>query len=149
MRRLNIEMAVGLFLIVGLISLTYLTVRMGGVSLLGDNRYPVKARFISISGLKDRATIELAGVKIGEVTGIDLDQGDYEAEVTLSIDNGVKIQEDAIASVRTQGIIGDKFIKITPGGSDEILGPGDEIEETESAISLEELISKYIFEGGK
>lgn len=149
MRRLNIEMAVGLFLIVGLISLTYLTVRMGGVSLLGDNRYPVKARFISISGLKDRATIELAGVKVGEVTGIDLDQDDYEAEVTLSIDSGIKIQEDAIASVRTQGIIGDKFIKITPGGSDEILGPGDEIEETESAISLEELISKYIFEGGK
>ncbi len=149
MRRLNIEMAVGLFLIVGLISLAYLTVRMGGVSLLGDSRYPVKARFISISGLKDRATIELAGVKIGEVSGIDLDQDDYEAEVTLSIDNGVQIQEDAIASVRTQGIIGDKFIKITPGGSEEILGPGDEIEETESAISLEELISKYIFEGGK
>ncbi len=146
MKRLNIEMAVGLFLIVGILCFAYLAVNLGDVALFGDKSYPLKARFISISGLKDKATVELAGVRVGEVTRIDLDGEDYEAQVELAIDRGVKIQDDAIASIRTQGIIGDKFIKITPGGSDTYLESGDEIEETESAISLEELISKYIFE---
>jgi phospholipid/cholesterol/gamma-HCH transport system substrate-binding protein len=146
MKRLNIEMAVGLFLIVGIICFAYLAINLGNIGLFGDKTYPLRARFISVSGLKDKATVELAGVRVGEVSRIDLDEEDYEAEVVLVIDRDVKIQDDAIASIRTQGIIGDKFIKITPGGSDTYLQADDEIEETESAISLEELISKYIFE---
>jgi phospholipid/cholesterol/gamma-HCH transport system substrate-binding protein len=145
MKRLNIEMAVGLFLIVGIICFAYLAINLGNIGLFGET-YPLRARFISISGLKDKATVELAGVRVGEVSRIDLDKEDYEAEVVLVIDRDVKIQDDAIASIRTQGIIGDKFVKITPGGSDTYLQADDEIEETESAISLEELISKYIFE---
>jgi phospholipid/cholesterol/gamma-HCH transport system substrate-binding protein len=149
MKRFNIEMVVGLFLITGLLCFTYLAIRLGDVGLFRENAYPVTAKFISISGLKEGATVELAGVRIGKVTKIDLDQEDYEAEVEMSIKGDVKLTEDVIATIRTQGIIGDRFIKITPGGSKDYLQAGMEIEETESAISLEELVSKYIFEGGK
>jgi phospholipid/cholesterol/gamma-HCH transport system substrate-binding protein len=146
MKRLNIEMAVGLFLIVGLICFSYLAIKLGDVGLFDDETYAVKASFISVSGLKEGAAVELAGVKIGNVSAIHLNPEEYEAEVKLAIDEGVRLQEDIIASIRTQGIIGDKFIKITPGGAEEYLSDGMEIEDTESAISLEELISKYIFE---
>ncbi len=146
MKRLNIEMAVGLFLIVGLICFSYLAIKLGDVGVFDDESYSVKARFISVSGLKEGAAVELAGVKVGNVSAIRLNPQEYEAEVELAIDEGVRLQEDIIASIRTQGIIGDKFIKITPGGADEYLTDGMEIEDTESAIMLEELISKYIFE---
>ncbi len=147
MKRLNIEMVVGLFLILGLACFSYLAIKLGDVGIFKDESYSVKARFISISGLKEGASVELAGVKIGSVSAIQLHLEDYEAEVELSIDKNVKLQEDVIASIRTQGIIGDKFIKISPGGAEEYLQEGMEIEDTESAIILEELISKYIFEG--
>jgi phospholipid/cholesterol/gamma-HCH transport system substrate-binding protein len=106
----------------------------------------LKARFQSSSGLKKGADIEMAGVIIGKVKAISFDPEDYEAVVDLSIPKEIKVQEDAIASVRSTGIIGGKFIKISPGGSDVILEPGETIVETESSVSLEELISKYIFE---
>ncbi|MEN8132553.1 MAG: outer membrane lipid asymmetry maintenance protein MlaD [Pseudomonadota bacterium] len=147
MKRLNIEMVVGLFLILGLACFSYLAIKLGDVGVFKDESYSVKARFISISGLKEGASVELAGVKVGSVSAIQLDLEDYEAEVELSIDKNVKLQEDVIASIRTQGIIGDKFIKISPGGAEDYLQEGMEIEDTESAIMLEELISKYIFEG--
>ena len=147
MKRLSVEMIVGLFLFLGLVSISYLAVKLGDIALFGDNSYPIRAQFISISGLKEGAPVELAGVKIGKVARIALHPEDYEAEVELAINRDVKLHEDVIASIRTQGIIGDKFIKITPGGADEFLQAGMTIEETESAISLEELVSKYIFEG--
>ncbi len=147
MKRLSVEMIVGLFLFLGLVSIFYLAVKLGDVGLLEDNSYPIKAQFISISGLKKGAPVELAGVKIGKVASITLHPEDYEAEVELAINRDVKLHEDVIASIRTQGIIGDKFVKISPGGSEEFLQAGMTIEETESAISLEELVSKYIFEG--
>jgi len=146
MKKVNIEMIVGLFLLVGLVSVSYLAVKMGDLDLFGDESYPVSARFVSISGLKEGAVVELAGVKIGKVTHIELDKGEYEAVVNLNIVNGLKLQDDSIASIRTAGIIGDRFVNITPGGSEDFLQAGSEIEETESAISLEELVSKYIFE---
>ena len=90
--------------------------------------------------------MEVAGVIVGKVQDISLDAEEYESIVEISIPNDVKLQEDTIASVRSTGIIGGKFIKVSPGGSDELLQAGDEITETESSVSLEELISKYIFE---
>ena len=90
---------------------------------------------------------ELAGVSIGKVARIDLDAGEYEAVVQLTIADGVRIQEDSIASIRSTGIIGDKFVKISPGGLEEYIEPGGDIIETESSVSLEELLSKYIFQG--
>lgn len=146
MRKMNLEMIVGLFLLAGFASFAYISIKMGDIKMFMDESYPVTARFTSISGLKEGATIELAGVKVGKVRKIELDGGEYEAVVHLDISTDVQLTDDSIASIRTAGIIGDRFIKLTPGGSDIYLEPGDEIEETEASISLEELVSKYIFE---
>ena len=144
MKRITVETLVGIFMIAGLVCLAYISVKLGDVSLFGTNDYIVKARFANISGLKEGAEVEIAGVKVGKVSKISLDN--YEARVELLIHPDVKIQDDSIASIRTQGIIGDKYIKISPGGSEEYVKPNGQIPETESAIELEELISKYIFE---
>lgn len=148
-RHLKLELIVGLFLFVGLASITYLAIRLGDVDLLARDRYHVVARFTSASGLRTGTYVEAGGVRVGTVERIEFDPDDYLAVVTLAIDERVFIAEDAIASVRTAGIIGEKFIKITPGGSEQMLEAGMEILETEPSINLEELISKYIFEGGK
>jgi phospholipid/cholesterol/gamma-HCH transport system substrate-binding protein len=146
MKKMNLEMIVGVFLLTGFISFSWLAVKMGDINPFANETYPVTARFTSISGLKEGSTIELAGVVVGKVSGIELDTGDYEAVVHLNIDKQIELQDDSIASIRTAGIIGDKYIKLSPGGSDIILEAGDEIEETEPSISLEELVSKYIFD---
>ena len=146
MKKMTLEMIVGLFLLAGFVSFAYISIKMGDIKMFMEESYPVTARFTSISGLKEGATIELAGVKVGKVTKIELDGGEDEAVVHLDISKDVQLTDDSIASIRTAGIIGDRFIKLTPGGSDIYLEPGDEIEETEASISLEELVSKYIFE---
>jgi phospholipid/cholesterol/gamma-HCH transport system substrate-binding protein len=135
-----------MFMIAGFLSFAWLAVNLGDVNLFGGETYTVKARFVSVSGLKEGATVEIAGVTVGKVTQIDLDREDFEAVVQMSIDRGVELQEDVIASIRTAGIIGDRYVSLTPGGSEEQIGPGGEIFETESAINIEELVSKYIFE---
>jgi len=132
-------------MLVGLAAISYLAIMLGDISVFGGDRYQLIAKFTSSSGLREGAYVEAGGVRVGSVDTIRFDTDDYLAVVTLEIDNYVKIHEDAIASVRTAGIIGDKFVKITPGGG-EYLEPGDEIYETEPSINLEELISKYIFE---
>lgn len=146
MNRINVETAVGLFLVLGFLCFAWLSVKLGDVNLFGSRSYEIRASFGSISGLKEGAVVEIAGVRIGRVSGIRLDPGFYEAIVSMDIDRGVKISEDSIASIRTAGIIGDRYVDISPGGSESYLGPGDEIMETESAINLEELLGKYIFE---
>ena len=117
MNKINIETGVGLFIIAGLICLAYLSVKLGDVNLTGTKDYVVKARFSNIGGLKEGSDVEIAGVKIGKVSKISLDN--YQALVDMLIVPTVKIQEDSIASIRTQGIIGDKYIKISPGGASE------------------------------
>jgi phospholipid/cholesterol/gamma-HCH transport system substrate-binding protein len=146
MKKMNLEMVVGLFLLTGFASFSFIAIKMGDIRLFMEDSYPVSARFVSISGLKEGAVVEVAGVKVGKVSAIELDGGKYEAVVHMDISKTVHLSDDSIASIRTAGIIGDRFIKLTPGGSEEYLNPGDEIQETESAISLEELVSKYIFE---
>ncbi len=144
MKKINIETGVGLFLIIGFICLAYISIKLGDIRLFGTEHYTIKAQFANISGLKVGSIVEIAGVQVGKVSRINL--SDYEALVEMSIYPHVKIQDDAIASIRTQGIIGDKYIKITPGGAKEFVNHGDELLETESSIELEELVSKYIFE---
>ncbi len=144
MKKITIETGVGFFLIIGLLCLAYLSVKLGDVNLFGTKQYTVKARFASITGLKEGSGVEIAGVTVGKVSKIHLDK--YEALIELLINSGVRIQEDSIASIRTQGIIGDKYVKILPGGSEEYIKDNGEIFETESAIELEELVSKYIFD---
>jgi len=136
---------VGVFMLFGLVCVSYLAIKLGDINLLGGKNYQIIAKFTSASGLKEGAYVEAGGVRVGLVDSIRFDAEDYYAVVTLSIQKDVPVHEDAIASVRTSGIIGDKFVKISPGGMD-YLEPGMEILETEPSISLEELISKYIFE---
>ena len=143
------EMLVGIFLLIGIIAITFLALRMGDFQLLNNHRYLIKAEFTSASGLKKGAHVEMAGVSVGRVTNIIFNPETYLAEVHIAIEDSIQVPDDAIASIRTSGKIGDKFLKISPGGSDNIIGPNMIILETEPSINLEELISKYIFESGK
>lgn len=145
MNSAKLELTIGVFMLIGILCLGYLSIKLGKMELIGGNNYRVTARFDSVSGLKPGARVELAGVEIGAVERIGLASSNSDqAEVTLKIKDGIKISDDVIASVRTSGIIGDKFIKLKPGGSEQILKNGGKIRETESAIDIEELVSKFI-----
>jgi len=146
MNRIKTETVVGFFLLMGLVAIALLAVKLGGVGDFDGDHYVLKARFASTSGLKVGSDVEVAGVVVGKVKRIKLDPEEYESVVEISLPNNVSVQEDAIASVRSTGLIGGKFIKISPGGADELLEVGDEITETESAVNLEELIGKYMFD---
>ncbi len=137
---------VGLLMLAGLAALAFLALALGDFSAPFARHYEVKARFVSTSGLRVGAFVEIAGVRVGQVTAIALDPGAFDAVVHMRLDAGIAAPSDAIASIRTAGLIGEKYVKITPGGADDRLPPGGEILDTESSISIEELISKYIFE---
>ena len=143
MERTKVNVVVGLFLVLGILALGYLSIRLGRVSFLGGTGYLVTADFPSVGGLKAGSGVEIAGVLIGRVEAIGL--ADYQARVTLRLNGGVKIQDDSIASIKTKGLIGEKYIRISPGGSDKIIPPNGRIREVEAPVDLEELISKYIF----
>ena len=145
MRRSSLELGVGIFVIMGLMCVGYLTVRLGNMEFFQDDHYFLNARFHSVTGLKTGANIEIAGVRVGEVDSISLDLTEKVAMVRLKLKMEVVLTDDVIASIKTAGLIGDKYIKISPGGSEEILKPGDTIIETESALDVEEIISKYAF----
>ena len=145
MNMVKLEIMVGTFMLIGILCLGYISVKLGKMEIMGGNFYSVVASFDSVSGLKPGARVEVAGVEVGKVDRIALDEksGD-RALAYLKINSGVKITDDVIASVRTSGIIGDKFIKLRPGGSETMLKENGKIRETESAIDIEELVSKFI-----
>jgi len=141
------EVIVGLFMIAGFGAFVYLSLQLGEFSVFSlEKNYTISAQFENVSGLKQGAAVEISGVQVGKVAQIALDQNGL-AIVSMLINNGVAIGEDAIASIRTQGIIGDKYIKIINGSMDAPLRDNDMIMDTESAIDIEELVSKYIFGG--
>lgn len=145
MNMAKLEMIVGTFIIIGMLCLGYISIKLGKMELIGGDYYTISAGFDSVSGLKPGARVEIAGVEVGKVERIALDpkSGD-RALAFLKIKSSIKIDEDVIASIRTSGIIGDKFIKLKPGGSDTFVKNNGMIRETESAIDIEELISKFI-----
>lgn len=149
MKRSSIETSVGIFVLIGFICVGYLTIQLGQMTWFGDDHYSLYANFDSATGLKAGNQVEMAGVPIGKVGSITLDKEEHMARVELKIRNEVELTDDVIASVKTTGLIGDKYIKLSPGGSDIILKPGDTIIETVSAVDVEELISKYVFGGVK
>ncbi|MFO7913762.1 MAG: outer membrane lipid asymmetry maintenance protein MlaD [Desulfotignum sp.] len=138
------EISVGVFMVLGMACLVYLSVNLGGVALFGADTYTVEASFRSVEGLEPGASVEIAGVPVGKVKQIRLEEN--EARVLMEIRNSTKISDDTIASVRTKGIIGDKFIKLAPGWSEAYLSDNDVLMDTESAISIEELVNKYLFD---
>jgi phospholipid/cholesterol/gamma-HCH transport system substrate-binding protein len=145
MQKKSIEMAVGIFMLIGIACVGYLTIQLGKMQWLGDNFYALDARFKSAAGLKTGSQVEIAGVQVGQVGSIQFDPKRQMALVQLKIQKNIVLTDDVIASVKTSGLIGDRYIKLTPGGSDLELKPGDQITDTESAIDFEDLISKYVF----
>lgn len=140
--RKRLEFGVGLFIIIGVFCLGYLSFTLGNLGI-GNSRYDVIAMFPTVAGLKTNAQVTMAGVTIGEVQKIRLK--DDRAEVIMSIDKNVKLEDDSIASIKTMGIIGDKYVSITPGASDTYLKNGGIIRETQPPLDIESLISKFVF----
>jgi len=143
MERSKVNITVGIFVILGIAALGYLSISLGQISFLSGAGYYVTVDFPSVGGLKAGSSVEIAGVEIGRVQSIAL--ADYQARVTLRVQSGIKLQEDSIASIKTKGLIGEKYIRISPGGSDKIIGPNGKIREVEAPVDFEELLSKYIF----
>lgn len=142
MEKAKLELIVGVFVLVGILCLGYLSIKLGKLELIGGNVYEVVAQFTSASGLKPGSAIEIAGVEVGRVRGIVLKED--RAAVTLAVDDSVKLYTDTIASIKTRGIIGEKFLALSPGGGGDPLKPGDTIRDTESGLDLEELVSQYV-----
>ena len=141
----RMEITVGVFLVMGFLALGWLAMQLGEVSwLTGAKSYTLNAEFNNISGVKLGADIQISGVTVGKVRQLRLNE-DNLAMVAMQIDKGVKVPVDSIASVKSQGIIGDKFIQITLGGDETLYQPGETIVDTESAVDLESLISKFAF----
>ncbi|MFP3871141.1 MAG: outer membrane lipid asymmetry maintenance protein MlaD [Syntrophobacteria bacterium] len=143
MRRFDLELSVGIFVIVGIICLGYVSIKLGKMEVFGGQGYELYAMFADSGGLKTGSPVVIAGVEVGRVKDIGLE--DYQARIVMRLPWSVEIQEDAIASIKTKGLIGEKYIEITPGGSEKIVEPGGRIRDTLPAVDLEELISNFIF----
>jgi phospholipid/cholesterol/gamma-HCH transport system substrate-binding protein len=145
MKKYSNETIAGIFVLIGLFCVGYMTVKLGDVSLLGDNNYALYARFTSVSGLRVGNPVEMLGLEIGQVAKFEMDQDNQQAIAELKIRKEIKIYDDAIASIKTAGLIGDKYVLIDAGGGGELLENGETIIETESPVDIGDLISKYAF----
>jgi phospholipid/cholesterol/gamma-HCH transport system substrate-binding protein len=149
MKKYSMETIVGIFVSVGLLCVGYMTVKLGHFTVFAEDPNVFYARFNSASGLKVGSPIEIFGIRVGNVQKIEIDSEKDMALVQISLKKGIKVYEDASASIKTAGLIGDKFIKVDPGGSGDLLKNGGVITETSSAFDLEDLIGKYAFGGVK
>jgi phospholipid/cholesterol/gamma-HCH transport system substrate-binding protein len=143
MKKSNLELVVGIFVLTGIICLGYMSVKLAKKEIFNDNGYDLYAIFTDAGGLKKGSSVSIAGMEVGRVKSITME--DYEAKITITLPSSIKIQEDAIATIKTRGLIGEKFLAITPGGSDITLKAGERIRETTPAVDIEELISNYVF----
>jgi len=144
MRRSVVDLSVGIFILIGLVALGWMSVKLGKIDLFGTRGYTLTADFPSVGGLKAGSSVEIAGVEVGRVNAIVLDK-DFQARVVMTIRPEVKLQDDSIASIKTKGLIGERYIRISPGGSDKVIAPNGRIREVEPPVDFEELLSKYIF----
>ncbi len=145
MRKYSKETVVGIFVVIGLFCIGYMTIKLGNVGFLGDNSYRLEARFNTVTGLRVGNPIQMLGLEIGRVAKFTMDQDTQQAVVSLEINKGIEIYDDAIASIKTEGLIGDKYISIDAGGGGDLLADGDSITDTESPTDIMDLISKYAF----
>jgi phospholipid/cholesterol/gamma-HCH transport system substrate-binding protein len=145
MKKYAMETIVGIFVVIGLLCIGYMTVKLGHISILGDDSYSLIARFTSVSSLRVGNSVDMLGMEIGRVEKLTMDQEKQKAVVEIRIRNGIKIYDDAIASIKTEGLIGDKYLNIDPGGGGKLLKPGSAITETQAAVEITDLISKYAF----
>jgi phospholipid/cholesterol/gamma-HCH transport system substrate-binding protein len=145
MRRYSTETVVGVFVVIGLICVGYMTIKLGKVSFFGRDTYPLYARFASVTGLRPGSPVEVYGIEVGSVTGLDIDEQREMAVVGMRIDKGVKVYEDCAATIKTAGLIGDKYVKIDPGGAGPLLPPRGMITQTSVPPDIEDLIGRYAF----
>lgn len=137
------EILVGAFMMLGIAALAYLSISIGGLEVVAPERYVVRARFESVGDLKPGAPIRLAGVKVGQVASVELK--DYLAETHLAIGRSLQLPKDTVASIRSEGLLGDTYVALTPGGALENLREGALLTHTESAIDLSDLLARYAF----
>jgi len=137
------DFIVGLFVLAGLSALTYLSMSVGGLSFSNNGGLLVYATFDQIGGLKPRAPVAIAGVKVGQIESIELND-DFRARVGIDLRKDLRLPVDTSASIMTSGLLGDQYITLELGGDETLLKPGDEISITESAVILERLIGKLI-----
>ena len=145
MKKYSMETVVGVFVLVGLICVGYMTVKLGKISLFGEETYPLKARFASVSGLRVGSAVEVYGIEVGSVMHLNIDAERQMGVVDLKINKDVKVYDDAGATIKSAGLIGDKYVKIDPGGAGEILKPDGMITQTSVPADIEDLIGKYAF----
>lgn len=145
MKKYSHETVVGVFVVVGLAVVGYMTVKLGNVSFLGDNTYSLYGEFTTISGLREGNPVEIFGMEVGQVGGFRMDQENQFVVVEMKINQGVKVYDDAMAAIKTAGLIGDKYVSIDPGGSGDVLESGDTILDTQAPTDLGDLIGKYAF----
>lgn len=141
------DLVVGVFVAAGLAAIAYLSLQVGGLSYAGPGGFTLEATFDEIGGLRPRAPVAIAGVTVGRVHRIELDEI-LRAKVTLDVDPSLELPVDTRASVRTSGVLGDQFIALEPGGEDELLKSGEEVQFTDPALSLERLIGKFVQDSG-
>jgi phospholipid/cholesterol/gamma-HCH transport system substrate-binding protein len=146
MNNRKIEFLVGIFVLVGIAAVLYLAIQVGSARFFGSDSYQLEARFSSASGVNTGSRVEIAGVKVGTVKRIELSDN-FFAILTLELPNSLELDDDTIASVKTAGLIGDRYINLSPGGSGFALEPGDMIVDTESALDIESLISRFALGG--
>ena len=145
MKKYSKETVVGIFVVIGLFCIGYMTVKLGNVGFLGERTYNLEARFSTVTGLRVGNPIQMMGLEIGRVAKFSMDQDNEQAVVLLEINKGIDIYDDAIASIKTEGLIGDKYVSIDAGGGGDLLANGDSITDTESPTDIMELVSKYAF----
>lgn len=143
MKTFDVELLVGSLLFCAVGILAYFSLNLGQVDLVGEEGYTVQAAFTTVGGLQTGAAVELAGVKIGRVEKVDLDK--YRARVKLKIQDGIPLYEDAKAAIKTKGLIGERYVEISPGRGAKPLESGGQIQDTESPVDIQELIAKFIF----
>jgi phospholipid/cholesterol/gamma-HCH transport system substrate-binding protein len=145
MKKYSKETVVGIFVVAGLVCIGYMTIRLGNVGILGDATYALNARFNRVTGLKEGNPVNLLGLEIVRVANFKMVQDEQAVIVEMRINKGIKIYDDALSAIKTEGLIGDRYMDIAPGGAGELLKPGGTITETQSPTDLSELIGKYAF----
>ncbi len=141
------DLIVGVFVAAGLAAIGYLSLQVGGLSYAGPGGFQLEATFDEIGGRRPRAPVAIAGVTVGRVEKIELDEI-LRAKVTLDLNLGLELPIDTRAAVRTSGVLGDQFVALEPGGEDELLESGEEIQFTDPALSIERLVGKFVQDSG-
>jgi len=145
MKKYQYETVAGIFLVIGLVCVAYMTVKLGDVSFFGDGSYVLHARFTTVSGLRVGNPVRMFGLEVGRIDKLGLDQKDQLATVELRLNRDVKVYGDAVAAIKSAGLIGDRYVNIDPGGAEELLKPGATITQTQPPLDIEDLIGKYAF----